>query len=263
MCFHGIALNINPAMADFELLDPCGMPGVISTSIASGARPPDRTAVDRRGRDRRRDLRPSLRPAPWRGAGRRAAGLTARWPPACSSCVVTRSPAGGLRRSSIAPSIATGSPGRPPAVDQEDGCQNCREPAGDGVRLRILKDFAFHVVGTEAEARQLDRSLAQVAIEQARASGSWRTVVAPPGEHRPLQAVGDELIGAMLRVCRDAIAEASRAGQTAYLQVVQNWGAQAGARTGPPVPRPVRPAPGAASRRRGDRRGGPLRDPRR
>ena len=117
------------------------------------------------------------------------------------------------------------------AVDQEDGCQNCREPAGEGVRLRILKDFAFHVVGTEAEARQLDQSLAQVALEQARASGSWRTVVAPPGEHRPLQAVGDELIGAMLRVCRDAIAEASRAGQTAYLQVVQNWGAQAGART--------------------------------
>jgi UDPglucose--hexose-1-phosphate uridylyltransferase len=116
-------------------------------------------------------------------------------------------------------------------VEQEDGCQNCREPEGDGVRLRVLKDYAFHVVGTEAEARELDRSLAQVAIEQARASGSWRTVVAPPGEHRPLQAVGDELIGSMLRICRDAIAESSRAGQTAYVQVVQNWGAQAGART--------------------------------
>ena len=66
-------------------------------------------------------------------------------------------------------------------VEPEGGCQNCREPEGDGVRLRILKDFAFHVVGTEAEARELDRNLAQVAIEQARASGSWRTVVAPPG----------------------------------------------------------------------------------
>ena len=116
-------------------------------------------------------------------------------------------------------------------VDQEDGCQNCREPAGDGVRLRIHKDCAVHVVGTEAEARELDRSLAQVAIEQARASGSWRTVVAPPGEHRPLQAVGDEMIGSMLRMCRDAIAESTRVGQTAYVQVVQNWGAQAGART--------------------------------
>ncbi|MGH2511152.1 MAG: hypothetical protein ACRDGQ_00550, partial [Candidatus Limnocylindrales bacterium] len=116
-------------------------------------------------------------------------------------------------------------------VEPEDGCQNCREPAGDGVRLRTLKDFAFHVVGTEDEARALDRDLVQVALEQARASGSWRTVVAPPGEHRPLQAVGDELIAAMLRECRDAIAASAAAGQTAYVQVVQNWGAQAGART--------------------------------
>jgi len=116
-------------------------------------------------------------------------------------------------------------------VDPGEGCQNCREPQGDGVRLRILKDFAFHVIGTEAEARQLDRNLAQVALEQARASGSWRTVVAPPGEHRPLQAVGDEMIAMMLRACRDAIAESTAAGQVAYVQVVQNWGAQAGART--------------------------------
>jgi lipoyl(octanoyl) transferase len=35
VCFHGIALNIDPAMADFELLDACGMPGVISTSIST------------------------------------------------------------------------------------------------------------------------------------------------------------------------------------------------------------------------------------
>ncbi|HLY14604.1 MAG TPA: lipoyl(octanoyl) transferase LipB [Candidatus Limnocylindrales bacterium] len=35
VCFHGIALNVDPAMADFELLDACGMPGVISTSIAT------------------------------------------------------------------------------------------------------------------------------------------------------------------------------------------------------------------------------------
>jgi lipoyl(octanoyl) transferase len=35
VCFHGIALNLDPAMADFELLDACGMPGVISTSIAT------------------------------------------------------------------------------------------------------------------------------------------------------------------------------------------------------------------------------------
>ena len=44
------------------------------------------------------------------------------------------------------------------AVKVDDGgrCQNCHEPPGEGVRLRTLKDFAFHVVGTEAEARALD-----------------------------------------------------------------------------------------------------------
>jgi len=35
VCFHGIALNIDPALSDFELLDACGMPGVISTSVAA------------------------------------------------------------------------------------------------------------------------------------------------------------------------------------------------------------------------------------
>jgi lipoyl(octanoyl) transferase len=32
--YHGIALNIDPDLADFDLIDPCGMPEVVSTSIA-------------------------------------------------------------------------------------------------------------------------------------------------------------------------------------------------------------------------------------
>ena len=32
--YHGIALNVTVDLADFELIDPCGMPGVSSTSIA-------------------------------------------------------------------------------------------------------------------------------------------------------------------------------------------------------------------------------------
>lgn len=32
--YHGIALNIDPDLADFALIDACGMPGVVSTSIA-------------------------------------------------------------------------------------------------------------------------------------------------------------------------------------------------------------------------------------
>jgi UDPglucose--hexose-1-phosphate uridylyltransferase len=120
-----------------------------------------------------------------------------------------------------------------PVDDRVFGCANCESPPGDGVRTRMLKDFAFHVVGTDDEARELDRDhgIAQVSLAQARATGSWRTVVAPPGEHRPLHAVGNSLIEALVAGARDALAEAATAGQTEYLTVVQNWGAQAGART--------------------------------
>jgi len=118
-----------------------------------------------------------------------------------------------------------------PIDDRLFGCANCSTPAGDGVRVRMLKDFAFHVVGTGDDARELERGLGQVALGQARATGSWRTIVAPPGEHRALNAVGNELIEALVGGARDALAEARSTGQTEYLQVVQNWGAQAGART--------------------------------
>jgi len=116
-------------------------------------------------------------------------------------------------------------------VDDGGDCQNCRLPAGGGVRIRTLKDYAFHVVGTGEEARELESSVAQVSLGEARASGSWRTVVAPPGEHRPLHAVGTETIVALLSGVRGALGDARRTAQTDHLQVVQNWGAQAGART--------------------------------
>jgi UDPglucose--hexose-1-phosphate uridylyltransferase len=117
------------------------------------------------------------------------------------------------------------------AVDDGAECQNCTQPPGEGIRVRTLKDYAFHVVGAQDEARELDRSLAQVAMSQAKAAGSWRTVVAPPGEHRPIQTVGSELLKGMLSSVRKAFIDAEQVGQTEYLQVVQNWGAQAGART--------------------------------
>jgi UDPglucose--hexose-1-phosphate uridylyltransferase len=116
-------------------------------------------------------------------------------------------------------------------IDDGGDCQNCRLPEGDGVRLRILKDYAFHLVGTEEEARQIDQQVAQVAMEAARAAGSWRAMVAPPREHRPLHLVGSAVVEALVTGARDAIEAARAADQTDYLQVVQNWGAQSGART--------------------------------
>jgi UDPglucose--hexose-1-phosphate uridylyltransferase len=116
-------------------------------------------------------------------------------------------------------------------VDDGGDCLNCRLPSGDGVRLRTLKDYAFHVVGTDDEARESAANVAQVSILDARASGSWRTIVAPPHEHRPLHAVGSETIVRLLSVTRSALSDARETGLTDHLQVVQNWGGQAGART--------------------------------
>lgn len=51
--YHGIALNVNPDLRDFDLIDPCGMPGLTSTSIAEElgrtAEPPTTAAVERAG----------------------------------------------------------------------------------------------------------------------------------------------------------------------------------------------------------------------
>jgi lipoyl(octanoyl) transferase len=47
--YHGIALNVTVDLADFELIDPCGMPGVTSTSIARELGedgPPTTTSVE-------------------------------------------------------------------------------------------------------------------------------------------------------------------------------------------------------------------------
>jgi UDPglucose--hexose-1-phosphate uridylyltransferase len=116
-------------------------------------------------------------------------------------------------------------------VDDRGDCRNCREPVGDGPRLRMLKDFAFDVVGTEDEARDRHADVAHLTLGDARAAGSWSTVVAPPAEHRRLDEVPAAVVRDLLAGARGAIAAAEEAGATEYLTVVQNWGAQAGART--------------------------------
>lgn len=52
--YHGIALNVDPELRDFDLIDPCGMPGLVSTSIADelgrSTEPPRTDAVEAAGR---------------------------------------------------------------------------------------------------------------------------------------------------------------------------------------------------------------------
>ena len=51
--YHGIALNIDADLTDFDLIDPCGVPGLVSTSIAAElgrtAEAPSTSAVERAG----------------------------------------------------------------------------------------------------------------------------------------------------------------------------------------------------------------------
>ena len=51
--YHGIALNINTRLADFELIDPCGMAGLDVTSIARelGREGPDAEPATERVRE--------------------------------------------------------------------------------------------------------------------------------------------------------------------------------------------------------------------
>jgi lipoyl(octanoyl) transferase len=45
--YHGIALNVDPDLGDFELIDACGTPGTVSTSIArEQGRPDERPSTD-------------------------------------------------------------------------------------------------------------------------------------------------------------------------------------------------------------------------
>jgi lipoyl(octanoyl) transferase len=52
--YHGVALNVDPELRDFDLIDPCGMPGLVSTSIAEelgrSAEAPSTDAVQVAGR---------------------------------------------------------------------------------------------------------------------------------------------------------------------------------------------------------------------
>jgi len=51
--YHGIALNVDVDLRDFDLIDPCGEPGLISTSVAEElgrtAEPPSTREVERAG----------------------------------------------------------------------------------------------------------------------------------------------------------------------------------------------------------------------
>lgn len=80
--YHGIALNVDVDLRDFDLIDPCGMPGLVSTSIAEEAgrtaEPPTTAAVERAGAHFAAALARELgAPLSWTTSGTRAAAVPA------------------------------------------------------------------------------------------------------------------------------------------------------------------------------------------
>ncbi len=118
-----------------------------------------------------------------------------------------------------------------PVAEGDGECANCSNPSGEGVRVRALKPQAFSVAGTEREARENGPEERSRGLGLVGDIGSWQTIVAPPGHHASLADESSEVVVEMLARARDAISTARQSGATDYLQVVQNWGRQAGART--------------------------------
>lgn len=112
-----------------------------------------------------------------------------------------------------------------------DDCLNCSAPGTDGVRVRMLKQDAFIVAGTEREQREQEPEGREPALGLVGDTGSWQTIVAPRGHHESFAETSPQIAFELLAKARDVLTEARIAETTDYLQVVQNYGIQAGALT--------------------------------
>ena len=121
----------------------------------------------------------------------------------------------------------------------DEQCQNCASAPNERAWVRILKPQAFTIAGSELDrrgsraARGQDRDGEPQDIEMGLLGdvGSWETIAAPHGHHDGLGQETEAIVIEMLRLGRARIQQAREAGGTKYLQLVQNWGARAGART--------------------------------
>ncbi len=124
-----------------------------------------------------------------------------------------------------------------PVRDFSGRCQNCEPAPNDGTRLRMLKPRAFTIAGSESGQRRREdpdepeTNEAELRMGLSGDVGSWETIVAPFEHHVPLGAERESVVIEMLQLARDRIGRARDEGGTQYLQIVQNWGQQAGAMT--------------------------------
>jgi UDPglucose--hexose-1-phosphate uridylyltransferase len=114
-------------------------------------------------------------------------------------------------------------------------CRHCDDsPEGDeeSVRRVTLRSDVFEVV---PPGRDWAVQVEMLPEEQPERRGSWEIVVGPRGHHEPFAAAGPHLAEKILRHVRDAMrelgADAAPPDDPLYVQVLQNHGRQAGART--------------------------------
>ena len=111
-------------------------------------------------------------------------------------------------------------------------CPNCILAKPDSVSLRMLKPEAFIIAGTEREQKDAaEENGAEPELGLIGDSGSWQTIVAPRGHHESLAETTPQIAFELLARARDVLSQARLAERTEYLQVVQNYGSQAGALT--------------------------------
>ena len=113
-----------------------------------------------------------------------------------------------------------------------DDCPNCNlAGGGDGVQLRMLKPEAFIVAGSEREHEEAQPQGRSPELGLVGDSGSWQTILAPRGHHESFAETTPQIAFDLLARTRDVLTAARDAEKTDYLQVVQNYGHQAGAQT--------------------------------
>jgi UDPglucose--hexose-1-phosphate uridylyltransferase len=118
-----------------------------------------------------------------------------------------------------------------PVATPDDQCRNCDLAPSDGVWVRTLKPQAFTIAGGELDLRDGPREDREPGLGLVGDLGSWGTICAPPRHHAQLADEREGIVIQMLAAAREEIERARAGNDTSYFQVVQNWGAQAGART--------------------------------
>jgi UDPglucose--hexose-1-phosphate uridylyltransferase len=112
-------------------------------------------------------------------------------------------------------------------AERDATCRNCAEAPVEGVGRRVLRQGAFHAVGTRSDAAHGESGF--LTLSGMERAGSWSTLIAAKGVHSELDEVPVGVVADLLLAAREQLRIARETATTAYVQFVRNAGAQAGA----------------------------------